>query len=64
MKTHRVALATLVASVFIAGPAHAQPSPPPNDNYLSSTVITEAATTGSPTPSTRRGGHDFGYDPV
>ncbi len=46
MKTHRVALATLVASVFIAGPAHAQPSPPPNDNYLSSTVITEAATTG------------------
>jgi hypothetical protein len=46
MKTHRVALATLVAGVFVVAPAHAQPSPPSNDNYLSSTIITQAATTG------------------
>jgi hypothetical protein len=46
MKRYRIALATLVAGVFVAAPAYAQPNPPPNDNYLSSTIITQAATTG------------------
>ena len=48
MKVYRAICATLTISglTLCAVPAYGQPSPPPNDNYLTSTIIPQAATTG------------------
>jgi hypothetical protein len=48
MKRHRAIVAALavIGVALGAAPADGQPSPPPNDNYLASTIIPQAANTG------------------
>jgi hypothetical protein len=48
LKKHRAVrvVGAIVVLALCVAPAHGQSSPPPNDNYLASTIIPQASTTG------------------